>query len=237
MPQWRNFAAILDPKALGALLRAIDNYGGTFVVSCALRLAPLVMLRPGELRQAKWSEIDLDNGLWLIPSKRMKRTLAEKENGEDHLVPLPRQAVAILESLFPLTGRADFVFPSGRGGGRSMSANTLNVALKTMGYDTQEDMTAHGFRATARTMLVERLKWSSQYAEMQLAHSVPDANGTAYNRAEFEEDRQKMLQEWADYLDELRSGNVTSGQSLRDRFKPVTHRWASHFAGQAGAAV
>ncbi len=227
MPQRRHFAAITDPRELATLLRTIDSYRGTLIVRSALQLAPLVMLRPGELRQATWSEIDLDHGLWLIPSQRMKRTLDEKRNGEDHLVPLSRQAVAILERLLEVTGPSGVVFPCAGRKGRFMSGNTVNVALRSLGYCTQQQVTGHGFRATARTMLVERLQWSWEYAEMQLAHTVPDANGAAYNRASFEDDRQRMMQAWADYLDDLRNGNVTLGEKLRDRFTPVTNRLGS----------
>lgn len=223
-PRKRNFAAITDPRELRGLLNAIDNYHGTFVVKCALQLAPMLLLRPGELRQALWSDIDLDNGIMLVPAVRVKSTRDEKDNGEDHIVPLARQAVEILEQLFRLTGHSGVVFPCVGRKGRFLSNNTLNAALRAMGYCTQEQVTAHGFRATARTMLVERLSWDEKYAEMQLAHVVPDLNGTAYNRTEFEDNRVRMMQAWADYLDGLRAGTIPFKQKLRERFTPVTQR-------------
>jgi integrase len=217
----RNFPAITDPRRLAKLLREIDAYQGTFVVMCALRLVPLLMLRPGELRQALWAHIDLNNGIMIVPVDRLKLSQEERENAEDHVVPLARQAVEILKELFPLTGRTGVVFPGTGPKGRFMSDGTLNKALRRMGYCTQKDVTGHGFRATARTMLAERLKWDAAYAELQLAHVVPDLNGTAYNRTEFEDDRVRMMQEWADYLDGLRAGTVTFKQTLRERFTPI----------------
>lgn len=222
LPIKRNFAAITDPRKLADLLRSIDNYHGTFVVKSALQLVPMLMLRPGALHQALWSHIDLENGIMIVPVDRLKLPLEERETAEDHVVPLARQAVAILAELLPLTGRTGVVFPCAGPKGTFISGNTLNKALRIMGYCTQEDVTAHGFRATARTMLVERLKWEVRYAEMQLAHVVPDLNGTAYNRAEYKDDRVRMMQEWADYLDGLRAGTVAFKQTLRERFTPVT---------------
>lgn len=222
----RNFAAITDPRLLAKLLREIELYEGTFVVKCALRLGPLLMLRPGELRQALWAHVDLNNGIMIVPVDNLKLSKEERENAEDHIVPLARQAVEILKELYPLTGRSGIVFPGVGPKGRFMSDGTVNKALRRMGYCTQNDVTGHGFRATARTMLAERLKWDAKYAELQLAHVVPDLNGTAYNRTEFEEDRVRMMQEWADYLDALRAGTVQFKQTLRERFTPVTQGFA-----------
>ena len=225
-PVRSHFAAITDPAELSELLRAIEGYHGTFVVTSALRLSPILMVRPGELRQAMWCEVDLDNGLWYIPSARMKRLKTEKETGEDHLVPLPRQAVKILEELFLLTGHTGRVFPGQGRKGRFMSENTINSALRAMGYSTAEDVTGHGFRATARTMLVEQLGWDKDFAEMQLAHTVSDSNGTAYNRAEFLAKRLAMMQAWADYLEDLRLGRSKVKHFVLPEFRPVTLRLA-----------
>jgi integrase len=168
----------------------------------------MLMLRPGELRFAQWSEIDLDTATWAIPPQRMKREKAGKLHGSPHLVPLPRQAVDLLQGLHPLTGRNLYVFRGERAYDRAMSENTINAALRRMGYSTKEDITGHGFRATARTILDERLGFDRAAIEAQLAHSVKDLNGRAYNRTEFVEQRRTMLQAWADYLDTLRHGNV-----------------------------
>jgi integrase len=199
-----HMASITEPERVGALLRAIDDYEGTFSVKCALRLAPLVFVRPGELRAAQWQEFDLENGLWRIPAARMKGTLAAKASGRDHIVPLSTQAKAVLEDLKPLTGHLPHLFPSTRGRGRVMSDVTLIAALRRLGF-SGEEMTVHGFRAMARTMLVERLDWDESIIEAQLAHRVRDALGRAYNRTQFVEQRVKMMQCWADYLDQLRS--------------------------------
>lgn len=206
-PSVKHMAAITDPRALGALLRCIDGYTGTYVVRAALQLAPMLLLRPGELRFANWSELDLDAGLWTIPPERMKRTVDGKKNGEPHLVFLPQQAVAVLRELHQLTGPAGLVFRGERDHERAMSENTINGALRRMGYSTSSEMTGHGFRATARTILDEVLGWKKDVIEAQLAHSVSDQLGRAYNRTEFKEQRKKMLQAWADYLDSLRGGD------------------------------
>ena len=173
----------------------------------------MLLLRPGELRGGAWSEIDFDNALWTVPAGRMKRELRGKLNGAPHLVPLPWQAVAVLRDLHELTGRGTMIFRGERHHDRPMSDNTINAALRTMGF-TAEEVTGHGFRATARTMLHERLGFSPDVIEAQLAHSVRDSLGRAYNRTEFIEQRREMLQRWANYLDELRSGAaVASGGS------------------------
>jgi len=204
-PQPKHFPAITDPKRFGEFLRASDAYAATHVVRAALKLTPMLLLRPGELRAGEWSEIDLDAAVWTVPAKRMKRELREKLNGAPHLVPLPKQAVAVLRDLHDLTGRGPMVFRGERHHDRPMSENTINAALRAMGFSGDE-ATGHGFRATARTMLHERLGFSPDVIEAQLAHSVRDSLGRAYNRTEFIEQRRAMLQRWADYLDELRSG-------------------------------
>ena len=198
----KNHAAITDPAQLSPLLRAIDGYQGSATVAAALKLAPLLFVRPGELRQAEWSEIDLKAGVWEIPAVKMKmgRTMAK---GETHTVPLARQAVEILALLKRINGDGSYVFPSVRRDGRPMSDNTVNAALRGLGY--MHDMqTGHGFRATARTLLDEVLNQDVRHIEMQLAHEVKDANGTAYNRTKFIDKRSEMMQIWADYLDTLR---------------------------------
>lgn len=202
-PEPKNFPAITDPARFGQLLRACDRYAATPVVRAALKLAPMLLLRPGELRFAEWPEIDLDAALWTVPAARMKREVREKLLGAPHLVPLPRQAVAVLRELHELTGHATMVFRGERHHHRAMSENTINAALRAMGF-SQDEVTGHGFRATARTMLHERLGFSPEIIEAQLAHSVQDSLGRAYNRTEFTEQRRAMLQAWADYLDQLR---------------------------------
>jgi integrase len=204
-PDPKHFPAITDPKRLGELLRACENYAATPVVRAALKLAPMLLLRPGELRFGEWSEIDLDGALWTVPAIRMKRERREKLHGAPHLVPLPRQAVEALRELHQLTGHAKMVFRGERHHERAMSENTINAALRAMGFSADE-VTGHGFRATARTMLHERLGYSPDVIEAQLAHSVRDSLGRAYNRTEFVEQRRVMLQAWADYLDQLRRG-------------------------------
>jgi integrase len=199
----KHFPAITEPARFGALLRAMDHYAATPVVRAALKLAPMLLLRPGELRFAEWSEIDLDGALWTVPSMRMKRELRQKLHGAPHLVPLSRQAVAVLRALQALTGHAKMVFRGERHHDRAMSENTINAALRAMGFSADE-VTGHGFRATARTMLHERLGFDPDVIEAQLAHAVRDTLGRAYNRTEFVEQRRKMMQAWADYLDKLR---------------------------------
>jgi integrase len=208
--------AITDPKRFGELLRAMDGYAGTHVVRAALRLAPMLLLRPGELRHAKWSEMDLDAALWTIPAVRMKRQLEGKLNGPPHLVPLPRQAVAVLRELHEETGNGPLVFRGERHHDRPMSDNTVNAALRAIGFSADE-VTGHGFRATARTMLDEQLGFDPDVIEAQLAHSVKDSLGRAYNRTEFVEWRREMMQTWADYLDQLRRGDDVI------RRKPKSH--------------
>jgi integrase len=191
-----HYAAITDPQQVGALLRAVDGFRGTLAVQCALRLAPLVFVRPGELRRAEWAHVDLDAGEWRYFVSKTKT---------DHVVPLSRQAVAILRELHPLTGRGRYVFP-GRDPKKPMSDAAINAALRRMGYDTKTEITGHGFRAMARTILAEQLHVKAEVIEHQLAHRVPDALGTAYNRTKFLKERRAMMQAWADYLDPLKAG-------------------------------
>ena len=191
-------AAITDPQGIGELLRAMDGYQGTFVTKCALRLAPLVFVRPGELRKAEWTEFDLDAASWNIPAERIKMNDA-------HLVPLSSQAVDILRELHALTGEGRYVFPGARTNGRPMSDNAVLAALRRMGY-AKEEMSGHGFRAMARTILDEVLGVRPDYIEHQLAHAVRDPNGRAYNRTAHLAERRKMMQGWADYLDKLKAG-------------------------------
>lgn len=190
-------AAITDPAKVGDLLRAIGTYQGSLVTKCALRLAPLVFVRPGELRKAEWSEIDLGAAQWRIPAARMKMR-------EEHIVPLALQAVAILRELHALTGRGQYVFPSYRGAARTMSENTVNAALRYMGFD-KDTMTGHGFRALASTRLNE-MGWAPDVIERQLAHAERNKVRAAYNRAQYLDERTRMMQAWADYLDGLRAG-------------------------------
>ncbi len=203
--QVKHHAAITDPKRAGELLRAIASYKGHGVTRAALQLAPLVFQRPGELRMAEWSEIDLDAGLWTIPSERLKRKKQEKASGQAHAVPLASQAVAILRDLQPLTGHGRYLFPSLRTGERPMSDAAVLAALRRMGFP-KDEMTGHGFRAMARTMLAERLGVAESVIEAQLAHAVSDSLGRAYNRTQFLDQRRTMMQTWADYLDRLRKG-------------------------------
>ncbi len=200
----KHMAAITEPAEVGALLRAIDAFRGTLIVQSALKLSALVFVRPGELRQAEWSEIDLDKGEWNIPASRMKGW-TRKGITTPHLVPLAPQAVAILRELQPLTGRGVHVF-AGRDPQKPMSNAAVNAALRRMGYDTKTEMTGHGFRAMARTILHEELSVDRDVIEHQLAHAVPDALGTAYNRTKFIKERRAMMQRWADYLDKLKAG-------------------------------
>jgi integrase len=205
LPVAQHRAAVTDPAKLGELLRAIDAYQGTPVVRAALALAPLVFLRPGELRKAEWSEFDLDGATWTIPAARMKGRLKAKLNGPAHVVPLAPQAVAILRELHPLTRAGRYVFPNPLTPERPLSDNGVLSALRRMGFG-KDEMTGHGFRATARTILAERLEVDEVVIEAQLAHAVGDALGRAYNRTKFDKQRRDMMTKWADYLDRLREG-------------------------------
>ncbi len=199
-----HFAAITDPKRVGALMRAIDGYEGWLTVRCALRLAPLVFVRPGELRHAEWTAMDLDGGEW--------RYTVTKTN-TPHIVPLSSQAIAILRELKPVTGRGRYVFPSARSSQRPMSDNAILAAMRRMGI-AKDEMSGHGFRATARTILDEVLGFRPDFIEHQLAHAVRDPNGRAYNRTAHLAERRKMMQAWADYLDKLKSGAEVIPQKL-----------------------
>lgn len=192
----KHHAALTDPKEVGDLLRAIDGFKGTFHVKCALKLAPMLFVRPGELRQMEWEEIDFEATQWNIPADKMKMKQA-------HIVPLSSQAVAILTELKPLTGFGRYVFPCHRSPLRPMTNNAVNAALRRMGY-TSDEMTGHGFRAMARTILDEVLQVRPDFIEHQLAHAVKDPNGRAYNRTAHLAERKKMMQLWADYLDGLK---------------------------------
>ena len=202
----KHMAAVLEPAKAGELLRAIDGYTGQPMTKAALALSALLFQRPGNIRQMEWAWIDFDTALLTIPSQDMKRRLAQKLNGRPHFVPLAPQAIAILKELQPLTGHGRYVFPSLRTGERAMSDNTINAALRRMGFASDE-MSAHGFRAMARTLMIERIPGiSADVIEAQLAHGKSGPLGAAYDRAEFMEQRRRMMSEWADYLDKLRMG-------------------------------
>ena len=194
----KHMASITDPKELAPLLRAIDGYQGGFVTKCALQLAPMLFVRPGELRQMEWSEIDFESAEWNIPAPKMKMK-------QPHLVPLSSQAISILAAIKPLTGNRKYVFPSTKSGDRCMSDNTINSAFRIMDFDG-DTICGHGFRATARTILDEVLGFRVDFIEHQLAHAVKDPNGRAYNRTAHLAERRKMMQLWADYLDGLKAG-------------------------------
>lgn len=194
-PPKKHYASIVDPGQVGQLLRDIDKYQGSQIVYCAFRLSPLLFVRPGELRQAEWSEFDLEAAEWRIPKEKMKMR-------KPHIVPLSRQALELFKVLKPLTGHGKYVFPAMTTSTRPMSENTINMALRRIGYD-KEQMTAHGFRSMASTLLNE-LGYHPDAIERQLAHSEKNNVRAAYNYAEYLPDRRKMMQEWADYLDDLK---------------------------------
>ena len=196
--KYGNRAAITDPKELAQLLRAVDNFKGSFVVKCAMQMLPILFCRPGELRHMEWKEIDFETNQWKIPAEKMKM-----ENA--FTVPLPSQALKLLNELSPLTSHSIYVFPCQRSPLRCMSDNAINAGLRRMGFEKSE-VTAHGFRATARTMLHEVLNFDPDAIEAQLAHAVPDRLGTAYNRTKHLAVRTSMMQVWADYLDGLKNG-------------------------------
>jgi integrase len=218
----RHMPAIIDPAKVGELLRAIDDYRGHAVTRAALQLAPLVFVRPGELRRAEWCEFNLDDRLWVIPAARMKGTKRAKDVGSDHLVPLSKQAMLIMQDLRALTGRGRYVFPSLRTGERPMSDNAILSALRRMGYP-KDEMSGHGFRAMARTLLAERLDISAEVIEAQLGHAVRDPLGRAYNRTVFLDQRRSMLDAWAEYLDRLRAADDQgkADQKFRSAAKAV----------------
>ncbi len=193
----KHMPAFTEPQQVAELMRAIDGFTGTITVQIALRLAPLVFVRPSELRKAKWADIDLDAGEW--------RYLVTKTKTE-HIVPLCTQAIELLKNIHPFSGAGEYVFQGGHNPDKAMSEAAINASLRRMGYDTKTQITGHGFRAMARTILHERLNIDPNIIEHQLAHRVPDALGSAYNRTKFLEQRKVMMQQWADYLDELKAG-------------------------------
>ena len=201
----RHLAAIVDPKKAAELLRAMGDYAGNPITRAALALSALLFLRPGELRQLKWAWVDLDAAMVTIPSTLMKRSRDEKANGPPHYVPLAAQAIRLLRELQPLTGHGQYLFPSLMTSQRPMSDNTINVALRRMGFDRQT-ATAHGFRAMARTMAAERLGIEPDVIEAQLAHAKSGPLGSAYDRAQYLAQRRALMTRWADYLDHLRDG-------------------------------
>ena len=202
----KHLPAIVDPERLSALLLEIDGYSGTLPVQCALKLAPLVFLRPGELRKAKWSDINLDDATWSFIVRKTMTPL---------IIPLARQSVEILRELEPVSGRHEYVFPNGRSPTRPMSENAVLAALRRLGIP-KDEMCGHGFRATARTILGEQLGFRPELIEHQLAHKVRDPLGRAYNRTQFLEQRQNMMQVWADYLDDLRDGDSDRASNVTD---------------------
>lgn len=191
----KHMASIIDPREIGGLLRAIDGYNGSIVTRCALQLAPLVFVRPGELRHGEWTEIDFDAKEWRIPAEKMKSKF-------QHIVPLSKQSVKVLKEIMPLTGKGKYVFPSPRTGNRPMSDNAVLAALRRMGYE-KDEMSGHGFRSMASTLLNEQ-GWNRDAIERQLAHTEKNSVRASYNFAEYLPERRKMMQSWADYLDSLR---------------------------------
>jgi integrase len=205
----KHMAAVLEPAGVSALMRAIHRYEGQPLTRAALELSALLFQRPGNIRQMEWAELDLDAATWTIPAAKMKRTVHGKVNGRPHHVPLAPRAVTILADLRPMTGHGRFVFPSLLTGERCMSENTLRTALRRMGY-TNDEMTPHGFRAMARTTLVEQLNVNPDVIEAQLAHGKSGPLGAAYDRAEFMAQRRTMMNKWATYLDQLRQDGPAS---------------------------
>ncbi|KTE00782.1 integrase [Sphingopyxis sp. H038] len=210
-PKVKHHAAVTTAKEAGELLRAIDGYTGHEITALALRLSPHVFVRPGELRKAEWAEVDVDAALWSIPAEKMKM-------GRPHRVPLSRQVLEILEELHALTGHGRYLFPSFRTIQRCMSENTVNAALRRLGY-SRDEMTAHGFRAMAATLLNEMGIWNADTIEKQLAHLDASQVRRAYTRGEYWDERVRMMQHWSDYLDQLRDG----AQILRPDFRQSGH--------------
>lgn len=212
-----HMAAITEPAEFGKLLVAIDSYQGSHIIRTALALSPLLFQRPGELCGMEWKELDLDQGLWVIP--RSKKKERNKVEG-DHIVPLSDQALRLLKDLQPLTGRSTMVFPNQRDHSRPIRTESLNKALRNLGYDSSHQQCAHGFRASARTMLDEQLNLRIEWIEHQLAHKVRDSLGNAYNRTKHLPERVQMMQRWANFLDDLKhqtlTGNVVTARFGRD---------------------
>ena len=205
--QATNFAALTKPDDIAALLRAIDGYQGSAVTRAALLLSPMVFQRPGEIRQAEWANIDLEAAEWRVPAPVQKLTKAQKDNPRtpDHIVLLSTQAVALLREIQPLTGRGRYVFPGARDRDRPMSNNAVRSALRRLGY-LGDEMTAHGFRHMASTRLHEMSSWNTDAIEAALSHKMPGVRGVYAGRAQFLDERRRMMQAWADYLDVLRTG-------------------------------
>lgn len=195
----KHMASVTDPVRVGAILRMFDEFDGTPTVRCALLLAPLLFCRPGELRQMRWAELDMVAGIWSLERGRMKMR-------REHLVPLSKQAKSIIEEMRPYSGHLEHVFPNARDPKRAMSDAAVNAGMRRLGIDTQNELTGHGFRAMARTILRERLKYDAEIIECQLSHTKKGALGGAYDRAQFIDERIKMMQGWANYLDDLRAG-------------------------------
>jgi integrase len=209
-PKENHMASITEPNQVGELLRQIDGYQGTLVVCCALQLAALVFVRPGELRQAEWKDINFETAEWRFKASKTHH---------DHIVPLSTQALAILKTIYPYSGHSPYVFPSSRSDDRPMSNNAVLSAFRRMGIE-KDEMSGHGFRAMARTLLAERLRFPDNIIEHQLAHQVRDVHGRAYNRTKFLDDRKKMMQDWANYLDNLKKGQDILPDGLVDSYAP-----------------
>jgi integrase len=206
----KNYPAILDPKRVGEMMKAIKHYKGGPIVRAALQLTPLLYQRPGNVRMMEWSELDLKGATWTIPSTKMKRSVEEKANGEALVIPLPTQAVILLKSIQPITGHGRYVFPGERNHDRPMSDNAVRSALYSLGYG--EEQKPHAFRAVARTLIVDELGLDPLMIEANLAHGARDRLGRSYNRTQYIKQRFEMIQQWADYLDKLatESGASTS---------------------------
>lgn len=202
-----HFSAVTEPGKVANLLRALDRYEGSLIVSCALRLAPLVFVRPGELRAAKWSDFDLATAEWRFHVSK---------TDTQHIVPLSSQALAVLREVNALTGGGEYVFPSARSDERPMSDNAILAAMRRLGIE-KEEMSGHGFRAMARTILDEVLGMRPDVIEHQLAHAVRDPNGRAYNRTAHLGERKKMMQQWSDYLDGLKTAEQSASESSKHR--------------------
>jgi len=227
-PIVKHYATILEPAKVGQLMRDIRGYSGHYIVCCALRIMPYVFQRPGQIRMMEWEQLDLDAAIWICPPRIMKMREAHKSSGQtgSHIVPLPSQVVAILRQLHIVTGPSGPVFKSvsrrrGKNGySRYISNNTMNSALRALGYDTQTDITGHGFRAMARTLIRERLGWDREMIEKHLAHVSDEELGEAYDRTRFVEQRHEMVQAWADYLDSLAERKTPTRSSGQPRLVP-----------------
>ena len=195
----RHMASVTDPVRVGEILRAFEAFNGTHTVKTALLLSPLLFARPGELRNMRWADLDLKAGLWMLPAARMKMR-------QEHIVPLPAQAIELINGMTEYSGHLEHVFPGARDPKRAMSDAAINAALRRLGIDTKEELTGHGFRAMARTILRERLGFEAEWIEAQLSHTKKGVLGAAYDRTQFLEQRTRMMAEWADYLDKLKQG-------------------------------